>query len=247
MGYALKIANVNFSENAVDKVNYIDRVPCTGLSLDKDTLTFEKVGDTVLVVPTVTPSNTTDAITWSSSDENVATVLNGAVTIHGIGSAVITASCGGQTASAEISQTTIKAQYTYKTVTGKSVGSQTVADNRKILGTNTVAQSSTGGQAYTNTDELRIRSGNTYDIECIPVPYGATKLYVNSSSTSLPNYIEVVDMNSILTVNNANYPEWIKNTAFPFASGYYAVEYGQAFALRGQTANIESVSYVYFE
>lgn len=246
MGYALKIKNVNFSTNALDKVNYIEPVPCTGISIDKDTLTFEKVGDTEQITATVTPSDTTDAITWASSDENVATVVNGLVTIHGIGTATITVTCGSQTTSATINQTTIKAPYTYKTVTGKTAGSNNVAGGR-ILGASTIASQSIGGQAYTNTDNLRIRGGDVNDIECIPVPYGATRVKVNSSSTSLPNYIEVVDMNTILTVDGVNYPAWIKNKDFPFASGSYAVEYGQAFAFRGNTANIESVNYVYFE
>ena len=246
MGYALKIKNVNFSANALDKVNYIEPVPCTGISIDKDTLTFEKVGDTERITATVTPSDTTDAIMWASSDENVATVIDGLVTIHGIGTATITVTCGSQTASATINQTTIKAPYIYKTVTGKTVGGNNVAGGR-ILGASTFASQSIGSQAYTNTDNLRIRGGDVYDVECIPVPYGATKVKVNSSSASLPNYIEVVDMNTILTVDGVNYPSFLKNKDFPFSSGSYAVEYGQAFAFRGPTANIESVNYVYFE
>jgi hypothetical protein len=246
MGYALKIKNVNFSENALDKVNYIEPVPCTGISIDKSALTFDKVGDTEQITATVTPSDTTDAIMWTSSDENVATVIDGLVTIHGIGTATITVTCGSQTASATINQTTIKAPYTYKTVTGKTVGSNNVTDG-KILGTSTASSQSIGGQAYTNNDKLRIRGGSVNDVECIPVPYGATKVKVNSSSTSLPNYIEVVDTNAILTVDGVNYPPYIKNKDFPFSSGSYAVEYGQAFALRGTSANIESVNYVYFE
>lgn len=246
MGYALKIKNVNFSANALDKINYIEPVPCTGISIDKSTLTFDKVGDTEQIVATVTPSDTTDAIMWSSSDENVATVVDGLVTIHGIGTATITVSCGSQAASVTVNQTTIKAPYAYKTVTGKTVGSNTVTGG-KILGTSTASAQSIGGQAYTNTDNLRMRGGYENDVECIPVPYGATKVKVNSSSASLPNYIEVVDMNTILTVDGVNYTSYIKNKDFPFSSGSYAVEYGQAFAFRGQTANIESVNYVYFE
>ena len=246
MGYALKIKNVNFSENALDKISYIEPVPCTGISIDKNTLTFDKVGDTEQITATVTPSDTTDAIMWSSSDENVATVIDGLVTIHGIGTATITVTCGSQTASATVNQTTIKPQYAYKTTTGKTVGSNTVTGGR-ILGTSTASTQSIGGQAYTNTDDLRIRGGNVHDVECIPVPYGATKVKVNSSSTSLPNYIEVVDMNTILTVDGVNYPAFIKNKDFPLSSGSYAVEYGQAFAFRGTSASIEAVNYVYFE
>lgn len=43
------------------------------------------VGDEYLLTPTVTPSNSTTTISWSSSDENVATVIGGLVKAEGIG------------------------------------------------------------------------------------------------------------------------------------------------------------------
>ena len=246
MGYALKIKNVNFSENALDKVNFIEPVPCTGISIDKDTLTFEKVGDTEQLTATVTPSDTTDAVIWSSSDDNVATVVNGLVTIHGIGTATITATCGYQSASATVEQTAIRPQRAYKTITGITIGSNTVTGG-KVLGTSSASGQSSGGHDYSNSDNLRIMGGATRGIECIPVPYGATKVKVTSSISSLPNYIEVVDVDEFLRFSGENYPAFLWNKAFPFSGGFCAVEYGQAFVFRGQSANIESVTDVYFE
>lgn len=243
MGYALKLANVDFSSVAVSKVNFEDAVHCTGLSLDKETLTFTKVGDTSQITATKTPANTTDILTWESSNDNVATVdSNGLVTIHGIGTATITATCGEQTATASIAQTTIRAQFDYKTLSDKTLG-----EYQSVLTASNGDGQSAGGQAYHNNDGLRILY--TDELECIPVPYGATKMKFATTDGQIHsiNYTEVVDTTSIITLGTTKYPEWEKHPSFVNSSTGMDVEYGQAFAFRGQTENVASVSYVYFE
>lgn len=60
------------------------------------TLTLEDINDTHTFKPTVLPSNTSfPTITWTSSNENVATVVNGTITARGKGEATITATAGG--------------------------------------------------------------------------------------------------------------------------------------------------------
>jgi len=68
-------------------------VAATGITLDKTEATLEK-DTTLTLTATVTPSDSTDAITWTTSDENVATVANGVVTAVGVGEATITATAG---------------------------------------------------------------------------------------------------------------------------------------------------------
>ena len=65
--------------------------PVTGVTLDRDELSLT-VGRTETLTATVTPDNASDkTVTWSSSDETVATVdENGVVTAVGVGSATIT-------------------------------------------------------------------------------------------------------------------------------------------------------------
>ena len=64
--------------------------PVTGVTLDKDTLSLT-VGTTATLQATVTPTNASNqAISWSSSNETVATVENGRVTAHQAGQATIT-------------------------------------------------------------------------------------------------------------------------------------------------------------
>jgi uncharacterized protein YjdB len=79
-----------------------EEIPCTGLVLNKSTLTFNGNGqETLIAAPT--PSDTTDSIIWSSSNKNVATVSNGVVTAIGNGDCTITATCGSITATCSVS------------------------------------------------------------------------------------------------------------------------------------------------
>lgn len=75
--------------------------PCTGITLDRDTLTIA-CGETATLTATVEPSDTTDTIAWSSENDGIATVDNGVVTAVGQGETTITATCGNQTASCKV-------------------------------------------------------------------------------------------------------------------------------------------------
>ena len=74
-------------------------VPVTGVKLNKETLELFTDGSETLTA-TVEPGNATNKnVTWSSSDETIATVdNNGTVTAVGAGKATITATAGGITA-----------------------------------------------------------------------------------------------------------------------------------------------------
>ena len=77
----------------------------TGITLDKSELSM-RVGDNpVTLVAKVTPEGATDkTVTWRSSNEKVATVdANGKVTSVGNGTATITATAGGKTATCKLS------------------------------------------------------------------------------------------------------------------------------------------------
>ena len=88
-------------------------VPVESVSLDKNTLSLS-VGGTGTLVVTVNPSNATDkTITWTTSNGGVATVYNGVVTANGVGTAVLTATAGGKSASCTVTVT----QATTATVT----------------------------------------------------------------------------------------------------------------------------------
>lgn len=107
----LKFGDVSYSK---DNVSYVPTVlsgstltivnPCTGITLDKDTLTIAR-GETATLTATVEPADTTNTIVWSSENDNIATVENGVVTAVGLGETTITAACGDKTASCKVTVT----------------------------------------------------------------------------------------------------------------------------------------------
>ena len=78
-------------------------VPCTGLKLSSTTVELSVEGGAWLLSVETTPANTTDKITFSSSNEQVATVTeNGNITGVGGGEAIITVKCGDITAECKV-------------------------------------------------------------------------------------------------------------------------------------------------
>lgn len=75
----------------------------TEVKLDKDNLSLE-VGGTATLTATIMPDNATDQnVTWSSDNQNVATVdQNGKVTAVGEGTATITATVDGESATCSV-------------------------------------------------------------------------------------------------------------------------------------------------
>ena len=77
-------------------------VAVTGITLSKTSAEL-KVGKSVTLQATVSPDNATDkTVTWTSSDESVATVIDGTITANAEGNATITASAGSVNATCTI-------------------------------------------------------------------------------------------------------------------------------------------------
>ena len=89
------------------KVEPSKTVAVTNVTLDKTTLSM-KVGESDTLTATVAPTNATNqAVTWTSSNEAVATVSNGTVNTVGVGTAIITVKTadGNKTASCTVTVT----------------------------------------------------------------------------------------------------------------------------------------------
>ena len=77
-------------------------IAVTGVSVSQSSLTLE-LGGTANLTATVTPSNATkNFVSWSTSDQSVATVNNGTVTAVGEGTATITATAGGKSVTCSV-------------------------------------------------------------------------------------------------------------------------------------------------
>ena len=100
---ALVIKGANFAANKLTTVTFVeDEKPCTAIALSETTKSVTSIGSFTLTA-TVTPADTTDDVLWSSSNETVATVADGVVSVTGLGTATITATCGEQTATCVVS------------------------------------------------------------------------------------------------------------------------------------------------
>lgn len=83
------------------------RIPCTGISLGILTFEFDSVTDQLLLSAEKTPANTTDAVTYVSSDPDVAEVTSSGLVTPGTtqGVAVIIVTCGDYSARCTITST----------------------------------------------------------------------------------------------------------------------------------------------
>ena len=91
-------------EQTVDTTEATDlQIPCTGVIPARERITFEKAGAAVLLDVELMPTDTTDQLQFSSSDESVVTVSEkGKITAVRRGDAVITITCGDATAECRI-------------------------------------------------------------------------------------------------------------------------------------------------
>ena len=80
------------------------RVPCQSVVLSNSSIKLSENNRSMRLVVQITPADSTDTLTFESSDESVATVsADGVVTAVGNGEAIITAKCGDQVATCVVS------------------------------------------------------------------------------------------------------------------------------------------------
>ena len=99
---AFALARQAWTNEYVAALTPVEEIPCTGITLDQNTLTFTAVGTQTLTA-TVIPENTTDTVVWSSNDAAIASVDGGVVRAKANGSTTITATCGAYSATCSVS------------------------------------------------------------------------------------------------------------------------------------------------
>jgi len=109
----IQVAGVHSSSNGggfISDSATPSAIAVTGVSLNKPTLSLTPGGATGPLVATVSPANATNqAVTWTTSNADVAAVVNGVVTPLKTGTAIITATTddGAKTAACTVSVTPI--------------------------------------------------------------------------------------------------------------------------------------------
>ena len=171
MARTLIIKNADFSVNKLTTVELEEEVPCTAIELSKSTSSLTQIGGTDTITATVTPADTTDAVVWSTSDANVATVAGGVITATGCGTATITATCGNYSDTCSVTVVHVE-NFTYDLNTYLTINSTHDYMNGGELANYAIGYSTTGSY------KLYLAGNGKYPIK---IPNGATKIEITSS------------------------------------------------------------------
>ncbi len=145
----------NYSSSVSVTVS-IPVVPCTGISLSESSVSIVTTGNTDTVTASVTPQDCTDTVVWTTSDSDVATVVNGVITAEGIGTATITATCGNYSDTVSVTVTEFMDKTILKKMSGLYVGGNTASEGGNGL---TAIQTSS---TYKNRGTLASSEGVKY-------------------------------------------------------------------------------------
>lgn len=184
MAKTIVVKGANFAENKLDTVTFGDEIPCTGITLDQQTKAVTALSPFTLTA-TPAPSNTTDAVAWTSSDNSVATVVNGVVTPISLGEVTITVTCGNYSANCAVTINNVVPDYVavcgYNPLRRTSDGSAATTDKN-------YSQTQLFIIAADQETGYKIESKDTetspYRFVPIMIPNGATKIIL---STQLGN------------------------------------------------------------
>ena len=183
MARTLIIKDVDFSDNKLATVSF-DAVPCTGVSVSPSTVSATSA-DPVTITATLTPANTTDTLSWASSDESVVTVSNGVLTIVGNGTATVTATCGNQSATVSVTvniASSVSVKWDFLTGGPSTIGTNTAAIYDGLSGANVGKYITAFGYDESVTDhKVAASSGSASSPYSIKLPTGTTKVKVNAT------------------------------------------------------------------
>lgn len=207
MGNALVIKNVDFSANKLATITFGDTVPCTGITLDESTKAITALLPFTLVA-TPTPSNTTDTVEWSTSDDTVATVADGVVTPLKLGAVTITATCGSYSASCAVTIDNVVPSY--KAVCGYNPNKRTnsgaadaVTINKSSNATAAAFVIATDQASGSNIFDSSGYDTSPYRFVPIMIPAGAAKIVISTTLGKLKTRSLYFDSTKTETIYNS--------------------------------------------
>lgn len=184
MSKALIIKGADFSANKVTTISF-GTVPCEGISFASDAITITDTNP-VTVEYTLTPNNTTDPVIWASSDANVVTVSGGVLTIVGIGTATLTATCGNFTATASV---TVAIAY----IPNFSFTSISKASNKNFISCSTAMGRLSGCGSGVQKAQHNFVASSGGDVFPIIIPNGTKSVRVNIGSGAGTSFYNSAD------------------------------------------------------
>ena len=210
MAKTLIIKGANYATNKLDTVAF-ELIPCTGVSLSDSTLSFNSLTSSTLTA-TLTPANTTDTLTWASSDTDVATVANGVVTAVGIGTATITATCGEQSATCSVTVANVVADpvtWLLGSCCPDTGYTASFSNNTKQF---TAIGSYTDGGGNLTTlllDDLSSSPAYHKELHPIAIPNGATSIIVDVNTLPSSAWVYVTFFDGT-KAGSSSYPEMLQ-------------------------------------
>ena len=185
--FELLKSEITVIRNKLSKAIFIEpaehqSIPCTSISLNQKSLSFNSFTQQTLVA-NISPSNTTDNIIWKSSNNNVATVNNGLVTVVGNGNCVITVTCGSQVASCNII-----------VEIDSSVTNYSITNNLTNMNNNNSSTTINENSSYTAT----LSPNDGYEISSVTITMGGNDITSSAYSNGAIN-ISNVTGNLVIT------------------------------------------------
>ncbi len=130
-----------------------DIIEVTGVTLDREYASFA-VGDTLTLQAEVTPSNATDkTVVWTTSDSNIATVVDGTVTGVSMGSVVITATTVDGSYSDQCSIDVIAVTHVTGVSLNKTTMSMTIGDSASLKAVVSPSDATDVGTSWSSSDK----------------------------------------------------------------------------------------------
>lgn len=166
-------------------------VAVTDVVLDRTTLTL-KVGAVQTVNATVKPSNATDGeVKWTSSNEKVATVSNGKITAVGDGTATVTATAGGKSATCTVTVEKDKpATVPVKSVTLNKDSLELKVDETFTLKATVSPSNATDSEVEWTTDDKNV--ADVVDGLVTAKVVGTTKIYATAGGVTAECEVGVI-------------------------------------------------------